>query len=101
MMRDMRAVTRAIVEAAGGVVINPDAAGGIDASHYVGTCRMGTNPARSVLNGHCQSHDVKNLFILDGSSFPYYPEKNPTETVIAVSLRAAEYLGEQLRKGNL
>jgi choline dehydrogenase-like flavoprotein len=101
MMRDMRAVTRAIVEAAEGVVINPGAAGGVDASHYVGTCRMGTDPARSVLNEHCQSHDVKNLFIVDGSSFPYYPEKNPTETVIAVSLRAAEYLGEQLRKGNL
>jgi choline dehydrogenase-like flavoprotein len=101
MMRDMRAVTRAIVEAAGGAVINPDAEGAVDPSHYVGTCRMGTDPARSVLNDHCQSHEVKNLFIVDGSSFPSYPEKNPTETVIAVSLRAAEYLAEQLQKGNV
>jgi len=101
MMRDMRAVTQAIMDAAGGVVTNPNAEGGVDASHYVGTCRMGTDPARSVLNEHCQSHDVKNLFIVDGSSFPSYPEKNPTETVIAVSLRATEYLAEQLRKGNL
>lgn len=101
MMRDMRAVTRAILEAAGGVVITPDARGGIDASHYVGTCRMGTDPARSVLNPYCQSHEVKNLFVVDGSSFPYYPEKNPTETVVAISLRAAEYLGKQLQKGNL
>jgi choline dehydrogenase-like flavoprotein len=101
MMRDMRAVTRAIIEAAGGVVINADAVGGVDASHYVGTCRMGTDPARSVLNEHCQSHEVKNLFVVDGSSFPSYPEKNPTETVIAVSLRAAAYLAEQLRKGSL
>jgi choline dehydrogenase-like flavoprotein len=101
MMRDMRAVTRAIIEAAGGVAINPSAAGGVDASHYVGTCRMGTDPARSVLNEHCQSHDIKNLFIVDGSSFPSYPEKNPTETVIAISLRATDYLAEQLRKGNI
>jgi len=101
MMRDMRAVTRAIIEAAGGVVINPSATGGVDASHYVGTCRMGTDPARSVLNEHCQSHDVKNLFIVDGSSFPSYPEKNPTETVIAISLRAAKSLAEQLRNGNI
>jgi choline dehydrogenase-like flavoprotein len=101
MMRDMRAVTRAIIEAAGGVVINPAVVGGVDPSHYVGTCRMGTDPARSVLNQYCRSHDVRNLFIVDGSSFPSYPEKNPTETVIAVSLRAAEYLGEELRKGNL
>jgi len=101
MMQDMRAVTRAIIEAAGGVVINPSAAGGVDASHYVGTCRMGKDPVRSVLNEHCQSHDIQNLFIVDGSSFPSYPEKNPTETVIAVSLRAVEYLAEQLRKGNM
>ena len=101
MMQDMRAVTRAIIEAAGGVVINPSAGGGVDASHYVGTCRMGKDPVRSVLNEHCQSHDIQNLFIVDGSSFPSYPEKNPTETVIAVSLRAAEYLAEQLRKGNI
>ena len=100
-MRDMRAVTRAIMEAARGVVINPSAAGGVDASHYVGTCRMGTDPARSVLNEYCQSHDVKNLFIVDGSSFPSYPEKNPTETVIAISLRAAKSLAEQLRNGNI
>ncbi len=101
MIRDMRQVTRAILEAAGGAVINPDPPGTVDPTHYVGTCRMGTDPARSVLNPYCQSHDLKNLFIVDGSSFPSYPEKNPTESVIAVSLRAATFLGEQLRKGNL
>lgn len=101
MIRDMREVTRAILEAAGGEVINPDAPGTVDPTHYVGTCRMGTDAARSVLNPYCQSHDLKNLFIVDGSSFPSFPEKNPTESVIAVSLRAATFLGEQLRKGNL
>ena len=100
MMRDMQEVTRAILEAAGAVVSNSDASGVVDPFHYVGTCRMGTDPTRSVLNPYCQSHDVKNLFVVDGSSFPSYPEKNPTETVVAVSLRAAEYLAEQLRSGN-
>ena len=101
MMRDMRHVTRAILEAAQGEIINAEAQGGVDASHYVGTCRMGTDPGRSVLNRYCQSHDVKNIFVVDGSSFPSYPEKNPTETVIAVSMRAADFLAEELRKGNL
>lgn len=101
MVQDMHAVMRAILETAGGVVTSSAASGGIDSSHYVGTCRMGTDPARSVLNPYCQSHEVKNLFVVDGSSFPSYPEKNPTETVIAVSLRAAEYLAEQLRRGNI
>jgi len=101
MIRDMRTVTQAILEAAGGVAINPDARGGVDDSHYVGTCKMGTDPSRSVLNRHCQSHEVKNLYVLDGSSFPYYPEKNPTETVIAVAMRGAAHLANELRKGNL
>lgn len=101
MVDDMRKVMRAILEAAGGVVTSSDRSGGIDYSHYVGTCRMGIDPERSVLNPYCQSHDVKNLFVVDGSSFPTYPEKNPTETVIAVAMRAAEHLAEELRKGNI
>lgn len=101
MIRDMRKITRALIEAAGGVIINPDAPGTVDPTHYVGTCRMGTDADHSVLNPYCQSHDLRNLFIVDGSSFPSYPEKNPTESVIAISLRAATFLGDQLRKGNL
>ena len=37
--------------------------------HEVGTCRMGDDPKKSVLNKWCQSHDVKNLFVVDGASF--------------------------------
>ena len=100
MMRDMVEVTRTILETAGGSVLL-SGPGVIDPTHYVGTCRMGTDPARSVLNAFCRSHDVKNLFVVDGSGFPSYPDKNPTETVIAVALRAAEYLAEQLRIGSI
>ncbi len=67
------------------------------ASHEVGTVRMGRDPKTSALNGYCQSHDVKNLFVTDGSCFTTSSEKNPTLTIMALSTRAAERIAE-LRK---
>jgi choline dehydrogenase-like flavoprotein len=69
--------------------------------HELGTCRMGSNPKTSVLNKWNQSHDVKNLFVVDGSSFVTGGTQNPTLTIMALSMRASEYLAEQLRKGDL
>ena len=57
------------------------------ASHEVGTARLGKDPRRSVLNGYCPAHDVKNLFVTDGSAFTTSSEKNPTLTITALSLR--------------
>jgi choline dehydrogenase-like flavoprotein len=54
-----------------------------------------------VLNGYCQARDVKNLFVTDGSSFTTSSEKNPTLTIMALSMRAADYIKEQRRKGEL
>ena len=71
------------------------------ASHEVGTVRMGKNPKTSVLNGYCQAHEVKNLFVTDGSCFTTSSEKNPTLTIMALSLRASEYIKEQRSKGQL
>ncbi|MGH9378417.1 MAG: GMC family oxidoreductase, partial [Terriglobia bacterium] len=71
------------------------------ASHEVGTIRMGANPKSSVLNSHCQARDVKNLFVTDGSCFTTTSEKNPTLTIMALSLRAADYIKEQRRKGEI
>jgi choline dehydrogenase-like flavoprotein len=71
------------------------------ASHEVGTARMGKDPKTSVLNSFCQSHDVKNLFVTDGSSFTTSSEKNPTLTIMALSLRATDYIREQRRRGGL
>jgi choline dehydrogenase-like flavoprotein len=71
------------------------------ASHEVGTVRMGKDPKTSVLNSFCQAHDVKNLFVTDGSSFTTSSEKNPTLTIMALSLRAADYIKEQRRRGDL
>lgn len=70
-------------------------------SHEMGTVRMGTNPKTSVLNSFCQSHEVKNLFVTDGSCFTNTSEKNPTLTIMALSLRAAEYIKEQRRRGEI
>jgi choline dehydrogenase-like flavoprotein len=69
--------------------------------HELGTCRMGDNPKTSVLNKWNQSHDVRNLFVVDGSSFVTGGSQNPTLTIMALSMRAMEYLAEELRKGNL
>ncbi|HVC00361.1 MAG TPA: GMC family oxidoreductase, partial [Candidatus Dormibacteraeota bacterium] len=76
-----------------------EAAGGTDiqhisylpnGSHLMGTARMGNDPKRSVVNAWNQAHDVKNLFIVDGSSFVTSSSSNPTATIIALALRAAD-----------
>lgn len=69
--------------------------------HEVGTTRMGDDPDTSVLNKYCQAHDVDNLFVVDGGSFVSQPHKNPTWTILALSMRASEYIADQMDKGNL
>jgi choline dehydrogenase-like flavoprotein len=71
------------------------------ASHEVGTARMGNDPRTSVLNRYCQTHDVKNLFVVDGSCFVTFPEKNPTHTIMALSVHTARYISEQVKGGTL
>jgi choline dehydrogenase-like flavoprotein len=71
------------------------------ASHEVGTIRMGKDPKTSALNGFCQSHEVKNLFVTDGSCFTTSSEKNPTLTIMALSSRTADYIRHQRRIGKL
>jgi choline dehydrogenase-like flavoprotein len=71
-----------------------------DATHEVGTARMGDDPGKSVLNKFNQTHDVKNLFVVDGAAFVSVSEKNCTLTIAALSWRASEYLAEEFRSGN-
>ena len=75
------------------------AGGGI--IHEVGCVRMGDNPKDSVVNKFCQAHEVPNLFSADGGPFVSHGDKNPTHTIIALAWRTAEYLAEELRKGNV
>ncbi|MFS4580010.1 GMC family oxidoreductase [Phaeobacter sp. C3_T13_0] len=61
--------------------------------HQMGTCRMGDDPETSVVNGWGRSHDVKNLFIVDGSIFPTAGAVNPTSTIQALAL----YIGDSIK----
>ena len=70
-------------------------------SHEVGTVRMGKDRRTSVLNSCCQAREVKNLFVVDGSCFTTFPEKNPTLTIMALAVRTARYIAGERRKGNL
>ena len=69
--------------------------------HELGTCRMGSNPKTSVLNKWNQTHDINNLFVVDGSSFVSGGSQNPTLTICALSMRAADYIAAQMGRGDL
>jgi choline dehydrogenase-like flavoprotein len=69
--------------------------------HELGTARMGSDPKTSVLNQYQQSHDVKNLFVVDGSSHVSASCQNPTWTIMALAWRSCDYLADQAKKGNL
>lgn len=69
--------------------------------HELGTARMGTDPKTSVLNQFQQSHDVKNLLVVDGSSHVSASCHNPTWTIMALAWRSCDHLADQLRKGEV
>jgi choline dehydrogenase-like flavoprotein len=64
--------------------------------HLLGTARMGEDPERSVVNAWGRSHDVKNLFIIDGSVFVTSAGVNPTPTIQAVALYVADQMKRRL-----
>jgi choline dehydrogenase-like flavoprotein len=61
-------------------------------SHQCGTAKFGTDPARSVLDPFCRSHDVANLFVVDASFFPSSAAVNPALTIAVQALRVADHL---------
>jgi choline dehydrogenase-like flavoprotein len=69
--------------------------------HEVGTTRMGDDPKRSVVNRYNQAHDCKNVFVVDGGAFVSQADKNPTWTILALSMRASEYIIDELKKQNI
>ncbi|MBK5293299.1 MAG: GMC family oxidoreductase [Acidobacteriia bacterium] len=99
IFRDMTEWSRRILESAGAEILSVSEEP--RTNHELGGCRMGTDAKTSVLNGNCQSHDVKNLFVVDGSVFPSASEKNPTHTMMALAARTAHYIANGLRKGEL
>ncbi len=69
--------------------------------HEVGGTIMGADAKKSVTNQWCQTWDVKNLFVTDGGPFCSNADKNPTLTIMALAWRAADYMLDEMRKGNL
>jgi len=107
--KHMQETFRALIEAMGGTPNGPMpsrergyglAAGGT-IIHELGGARMGSDPKASVVNANCQAHDVKNLFVADGSPFVSQADKNPTWTILALSWRTSDYIAQQRKAGAL
>ncbi len=62
-----------------------------------GTCRMGTDPATSVLDVDCRTHEIDNLYVVDSSFFPSCPAVGPALTVMANALRVGDHLCDRLK----
>ena len=74
---------------------------GGSAVHEMGTVRMGRDPKTSVLNGYNQMHEVKNVFVTDGSCMTSSGTANPSLTYMALTARACDYAVSELKKGNI
>ena len=70
-------------------------------THNLGTNRMSANARDGVVDKWGRTHDIKNLFISDGSQFTSGAAENPTLTIVTLAIRQADYLADQLAKGEL
>ncbi|HEX8882772.1 MAG TPA: GMC family oxidoreductase, partial [Candidatus Acidoferrum sp.] len=68
------------------------------ALHEAGMARMGSDPKKSVLNQFQQTHDIRNLFVMDASSFASNPCQNPTLTIMALCVRSCAYLVSEFKR---
>ncbi len=104
MIPDMAESAAEMMEAAGATNIQPfmvldrEPGWGI---HEVGVARMGSDPKTSVLNQFQQTHDISNVFVMDGACFPSCGCQNPTLTIMALAVRSCDYLKEEMKRGNL
>lgn len=69
--------------------------------HEVGTTRMGDNKSTSVVNSNCQTHDCKNLFVVDAGPFVSQADKNPTWTILALAWRTSDFIINEMKSKNL
>jgi choline dehydrogenase-like flavoprotein len=91
-----------ILEAAGASRVSKSPVNGSKFSvHLLGTCRMGNDPAASVVDKYHRSHDVPNLFICDGSSLVTSGRGQPTMTIQALAFRAGEHIAQFAKRGEV
>jgi len=107
--KHMQDTFQEIMHAMGAVITSgipgPESSYGLEAPgkiiHEVGTVRMGDDPKKSALNKWCQAHDCNNLFVVDAAPFVQQGDKNATWTILALSMRTAEYILQQKDKLNI
>ena len=92
-----------LLTAAGAQKIFPNPIGDEPGStvHLLGTARMGNDPKSSVVDKFHRAHDVKNLFIVDGSSFVTSGRGQPTLTIQALAFRAADHIAQFAKRGEI
>jgi choline dehydrogenase-like flavoprotein len=101
-MRFLQARAAEIMEAAGAVkVTNAAVKPQTSSLHLLGTCRMGNEATKSVVDRYHRSHDIPNLFICDGSSLVTSGRGQPTLTIQALAFRAAEHIASFARRGEI
>jgi choline dehydrogenase-like flavoprotein len=103
MMEDAAVAAAEMLEAAGArnIVLNSQLAMPGMAIHEVGTARMGNDRRTSVLDNFNQTHDVKNVFVMDGACFVSIGCQNPTLTMMAITARACDRLIERFKKNEV
>lgn len=103
MAKDMAATAEEMLRAAGAenIKVTRDVLTEGWSIHELGTARMGTDAKKSVTSSFGQTHDVKNLFIVDGSIFVSAGCQNPTWTILALCWRGMDYLKEEMKRGNI
>jgi choline dehydrogenase-like flavoprotein len=69
--------------------------------HLLGTCRMGNDPRTSVVDRYHRTHDIRNLFLCDGSSLVTSGRGQPTMTIQALAFRAADHIARFARAGDI
>jgi choline dehydrogenase-like flavoprotein len=103
LMRDSGVAAAEMLESAG--ARNISVRTGVEmpgmAIHEVGTARMGTDAKKSVLDPFCQSHDVSNLLVTDGSGFVSSACQNPTLTMMAITVRACDHLINRFKRNEI
>ena len=104
MVPDMADTAAEMLEASGAKNIEPfavpDRVPGYGI-HELGVARMGDDPKTSVLNQFQQTHDISNLFVMDGAGFTSGACQNPTLTIMTLAVRSCDFLMEEMRQGNV
>jgi len=102
IMNFLRDRQKEIMEAAGAQKIWPMPVEEVtDSVHLMGTCRMGNDPKRSVVDRYNRAHDVPNLFVVDGSSLVSSGRQQPTCTIQALGYRAADHIAQAAKHGEI